>query len=194
MSSIANSKHKDEAGRTAKRSRAGRKRREVSPQMEKICLTLLTCGDSYKKIHAVTGIHWKQWLANADRNPAFKEELEKARAQRRGGVGALIRQSMMKQIARGHPWWAKLAIWNFEVGLVDPDRELTKMEGKARAAVMRQIDLFISEFNLIVTKECDQETAARISRQMANVMSLMLGENGERFSPVPAPTHEANGE
>ena len=192
--SIAKSNQTDNAARSATGNRAGRKRREVSPQMEKICLTLLTCGDSYKKVRSVTGIHWKQWLAHADRNPAFKDELEKARAQRRGGVGALIRQSMMKQIARGHPWWAKLAIWNFEVGLVDPDRELTKMEGKARAAVMQQIDLFITEFNLIVTKECDSATAERISRKMVSVMSIMLGENGERFSPVPAPVHEADRE
>ena len=40
---------------------------------------------------------------------------------RDGGLASALRESMMTQIKKGHPWWAKLAIHNFNTLLKDPD-------------------------------------------------------------------------
>lgn len=82
---------------------------------------MISTGDSNNRVHKITRIHPTIWKNLASRDEGFRELLEKAESLRDGGLAAALRESMMTQIKKGHPWWAKLAIHNFNVLLKDPD-------------------------------------------------------------------------
>jgi hypothetical protein len=89
--------------------------------MQKVILTLLQCGDSDHTIQKITGIRPEQWEHLATENPDFRKLLGESEEARDGGLSILLRDAMRMQIKKGHPWWAKLAIHNYNVGLIDPD-------------------------------------------------------------------------
>jgi hypothetical protein len=156
-------------------------RRVMTDELKQIYLQLVSAGDSDKKAARMTRIDHDTWDKHAKKETSilgstgktFGQLLEVARDQRCGGLGALIRSSMKKMIAKGHPWWTKLAIWNYNVGLVDPDRELVRLETKTKTYMLQQIDLFTSQFAAIVASECPPEQAAKIHQRMRNLVTLL---------------------
>ena len=102
-------------------SLGGRPPYELHEDVQKIILTLISTGDSDRAVTKITGIHHIIWEGLAERDPGFCALLEQAKRMRNGGLASAIRQAMMKNIEKGNPWWAKLAINSYKLGLKDPD-------------------------------------------------------------------------
>lgn len=110
----------------------GRKKKELPQTSLAIILTLVSNGFSDYKVSQITGISRqlirrtaerskKVIQAGAGKSGTFGQLLRIAKQQRRGGLSALIANSMQVQIKKGHPWYTKLAIHNFDTGFKDPD-------------------------------------------------------------------------
>ena len=103
------------------KNKGGRPRKEIPEAVRKIILGLIGAGDSDNRVQKITHVQPREWKRLAAENEGFAELLDRAEEQRDGGLANTLRESMINQIKKGHPWWAKLAIHNYNVLLKDPD-------------------------------------------------------------------------
>lgn len=95
-----------------------------------------------KRIGRNIGVDPQTWANFARRNKTFSSQLDKAKANGREKWRDSLMGAIGEQIAKGHPWWTKLAIHNGLVpGFCDPDviaqikikRSLEKPQGDGDA-------------------------------------------------------------
>lgn len=103
------------------KKRVGRKPKDISAEVQAIICTLIRTGDSDRRVSKIVGLHPNTWKAFAKRDDSFCALIERATEGRHGSLASVIRESMITQIKKGHPWWAKLAIHNYRLLLKDPD-------------------------------------------------------------------------
>lgn len=89
-------------------------------------LELISFGDSDQRAAYITGIPKFKWARLMKESPAFAVEYNRASANRNSTLALVIRNTMVEQIAKGSSWWTRLAIWNYKVGLRDPDRAIER--------------------------------------------------------------------
>lgn len=104
-----------------KLKRTGRPQKVLPEELRQIILAYVRIGESDRRIRKLTGVSPNLWIRTARRDQAFGALLEKARAQRNGFIGALIRNTVIEQVKKGHPWYTKLAMANYKTGLKNPD-------------------------------------------------------------------------
>jgi hypothetical protein len=115
------------------------KPKDIPEPVRKIIAALISSGESDNRVSKLVSLDPLTWKRLARREKSFAETLGAAELERCGNLAMVLRGSMMTQIKKGHPWWAKLAIHNFNVGLRDPDvvtairlkRMLSKVIGPA---------------------------------------------------------------
>ena len=95
--------------------------------VQDVFLKLVRLGYSDSKAAFVTGVTRQNWTHLRNRDAAFSAAYDDAARERNGCIAIALVETMVEQIKRkGHPWWAKLAIWNFRTGLRDPDAETSR--------------------------------------------------------------------
>ena len=142
-------------------------KKPITPELERIYLSLLQQGDSDRQAAVVTGIPARTWQHYADRNEKFAALRDKARERRASTLAGLVRTSMREGIKEKHPWFTKLAIWNYPLGLCDHDRRLEQVTADAN----RQLDLIQKRVAEVVVREAPKTVASKI---LAEIEGLNL--------------------
>jgi hypothetical protein len=104
----------------------GKPKVEISDRECEIYINLIKAGDSDRNASKITGISVRTWERWARTHEVFAQALKDAKCERGGALADALRSTMLTMVQSGHPWWAKLAIHNYNVGLIDPDYKVKK--------------------------------------------------------------------